>query len=131
MPTAKRVWDLLLTETLDMHAVTSAEASVQGFEASHLAASTQGERIFTELLNEHRARLKEERTRALYAFAARSQAIGRIGLPAVREHRRKRLQQEHDARLAALDDMEASVPDLQAVVMVRIADTGMPGGRGG
>ncbi|MBL8298412.1 MAG: DEAD/DEAH box helicase, partial [Rhodanobacteraceae bacterium] len=120
VPTAKRVWDLLLTETVDVRAVTGAEESVKWFEASHAAASTQGERIFTELLTEHRARLKEERERAAYAFEARGQAIGRIGLPAVREHRRKRLQQEHDARMAALDDMEASVPDLNAVIMVRV-----------
>jgi hypothetical protein len=57
------------------------------------------------------------------------QAIGRIGLPAVREHRRKRLQQEHDARMAALDDMEASVPDLNAVMMVRVSGDVMPGGQ--
>lgn len=126
VPTAKRVWDLLLTETVDVHAVTGAEESVRWFEASHSAASTQGERIFTELLTEHRARLKEERERAVYAFEARGQAIGRIGLPAVREHRRKRLQQEHDARMAALDDMEASVPDLNAVMMVRVGGGVMP-----
>jgi len=71
-----------------------------------------------------RARLKEERERAVYAFEARVQAIGRIGLPAVREHRRKRLQQEHGARMAALDDMEASVPDLNAVMMVRVGQVG-------
>jgi len=120
VPTAKRVWDLLLTETVDVHAMTGAEESVKWFEASQAAASTQGERIFTELLTEHRARLKEEREHAVYAFEARGQAIGRIGLPAVREHRRKRLQQEHDARMAALDDMVASVPDLNAVMMVRV-----------
>ncbi|WP_415844254.1 DEAD/DEAH box helicase [Stutzerimonas zhaodongensis] len=131
VPTAKRVWDLLLTETVDVHAVTGAEESVKWFEASHVAASAQGERIFTELLNEHRARLKEERERAVYAFEARGQAIGRIGLPAVREHRRKRLQQEHDARLAALDDMEASVPDLNAVMMVRVSGDVIPGGQVG
>jgi hypothetical protein len=111
--------------------VTGAEESVRWFEASHSAASTQGERIFTELLTEHRARLKEERERALYAFEARGQAIGRIGLPAVREHRRKRLQQEHDARMAALDDMDASVPDLNAVMMVRVSGDVMPGGQVG
>jgi len=127
VPTAKRVWDLLLTETVDVHAVTGAEESAKWFEASQAAASTQGERIFAELLTEHRARLKEERERAVYAFEARSQAIGRIGLPAVREHRRKRLQQEHDARMAALDDMEASVPDLNAVMMVRVGGDVMPG----
>ena len=131
VPTAKRVWDLLLTETVDVHAVTGAEESAKWFEASQAAASTQGERIFTELLTEHRARLKEERERAVYAFEARGQAIGRIGLPAVREHRRKRLQQEHDARMAALDDMEASVPDLNAVMMVRVSGDVMPGGQVG
>jgi len=52
-------------------------------------------------------------------------------LPAVREHRRKRLQQEHDARMAALDDMEASVPDLNAVMMVRVSGDVMPGGQVG
>ena len=131
VPTAKRVWDLLLTETVDVHAVTGAEESAKWFEASQAAASTQGERIFTELLTEHRARLKEERERAVYAFEARGQAIGRIGLPAVREHRRKRLQQEHDARMAALDEMEASVPDLNAVMMVRVSGDVMPGGQVG
>lgn len=129
IPTAKRVWDLLLTETVDVHAVTSAEESVTWYEASHAAASTQGERIFSELLTEHRARLKEERERAVYAYEARSQAIGRVGLPAVREHRRKRLQQEHDARIAALDDMEASLPDLNAVMMVLVAGVSLPGGQ--
>lgn len=127
VPTAKRVWDLLLTEMVDVHAVTCAEESVTLFAASHAAASTQGELIFSELVNEHRARLKEERERAVYAFEARTQAIGRIGLPAVREHRRKRLQQEHDARMAALDDMEASVPNLNAVMMVRVSGDVMPG----
>ena len=48
-----------------------------------------------------------------------------------REHRRKRLQQEHDARMAALDDMEASVPDLNAVMMVRVSGDVMPGGQVG
>ena len=112
MPTAKRVWDLLLTETVDVHAVTGAEDSVKWFEASHAAASTQGERIFNELLTEHRARLKEERERAVYALRPEVRpSAASAYLPC--EHRRKRLQQEHDARMAALDDMEASVPDLE------------------
>ena len=76
--------------------------------------------MFSSLLEEHRARLKDERERARYAYDARYQAIGRIGLPQVREHRRKRLDAEHQARMAALDDAEASVPDLNAVLMLRI-----------
>lgn len=121
IPTAKRVWDLLLTEAVQVHGVSSAEDATKWFEAALTAAKTQGERLFTELLEAHRARLQEERERAVYAFEARQLAIGRIGLPAVREHRRKRLQQEYDARLASLADAEASLPDLNAVMIVRVA----------
>lgn len=120
VPTAKRVWDFLLTETVSVLSVTDAEDSVRWFEASLAVASTQGEALFATLVEEHRVRIKEERDRATYAFEARDQAIGRIGLPAVREFRRRRLQAEHEARLAALDDMETTMPELNAVAMVRI-----------
>lgn len=127
IPTAKRVWDLLLTETVDVHGVSGAEDAAKWFEAALVAAKTQGERLFTELLDAHRTRLQEDRERAVYAFEARQQAIGRIGLPAVREHRRKRLQKDHEARLASLADAEASVPDLNAVMMVRVSGDVSPG----
>jgi hypothetical protein len=120
VPTAKRVWDLLLTETVSVQSVADAEDSVRWFDASFSVASTQGEPLFSALAEEHRTRIKEERDRAAYAFDARYQAIGRIGLPAVREFRRRRLQTEHEARLAALNDMEATVPELNAVAMVWI-----------
>ncbi|MCB1832519.1 MAG: DEAD/DEAH box helicase family protein [Geminicoccaceae bacterium] len=123
VPTAKRVWDLLLTETVSVQSVAGAEASVRWFDASFTVAGAQGEALFAELAAEHCARIKEERDRATYAFDARNQAIGRIGLPAVRQFRRRRLQTEHEVRLAALDEMTSSVPELNAVAMVRIDAT--------
>ena len=90
------------------------------FEAAHSAARTQGERQFSELVEEHHARLREERERERYAYDARRQAIGRIGLATVRDHRRKRLLAEHEARVAMLDIAEAYTPDLNAVLMLRI-----------
>jgi len=123
VPTAKRVWDLLLTETVSVQSVADAEDSARWFEASFAVAGAQGEALFAVLADEHRVRIKEERDRATYAFDARNQAIGRIGLPAVRQFRRRRLQSEHEARLAALDDMKSSVPELNAVAMVRIDAT--------
>lgn len=125
VPTAKRIWDLLLTENVTLAPKVEVENALACFETSLAAAKAQGERLFTELLEEHRAWLAEERERARYAFEARYQAIGRIGLPAVREHRRKRLVAEHEARMAALADAEACTPDLNAVLMLRI---GHPGG---
>lgn len=120
VPTAKRVWDLLLTETVSVSSVADPEDSARWFEASFAVAGTQGEALFAALAEEHRSRIKQERDRATYAFDARNQAIGRIGLPAVRQFRRRRLQTEHEARLAALDEMKSSVPELNAVAMVRI-----------
>ena len=120
VPTAKRVWDLLLTEAVSVQTVADAEESAHWFDVSFAVASAQGESLFAALAEEHRARIKEERDRATYAFDARFQAIGRIGLPAVREFRRHRLQTEHEARLAVLDDMETTMPELNAVAMVRI-----------
>jgi superfamily II DNA or RNA helicase len=138
VPTAKRIWDLLLTERVEVLDASGAGSGGEGdgddwarwFEVSLTAANDQGERLFSELLDEHRTRLKEDRERALYAYNARYQAIGRIGLPAVREHRRKRLEQEHQARMAALDDASACVPDLNAVMMLRVGALGDAGVRG-
>lgn len=129
VPTAKRIWDLLLTEAIEIHGKSSTEDSAAWFDASMGTAKAQGERLFAGLRDEHRAWLKGERERARYAYDARDHAIGRIGLPQVRQHRRKRLEAEHQARMVALDNAEASVPDLNAVLMLRIGPASA-GGRG-
>ncbi len=127
IPTAKRVWDLLLTEQVELEPFASdAEESERGFQTSLNAAHQQGEQLFADLSEAHKHTIKEERDRASYAYESRYQAIGRIGLPAVREHRRKRLDQEHQARLASIDYAEAAIPDLNAVILLRI---GKPEGR--
>lgn len=124
VPTAKRIWDLLLTENVTLSSEVDVENARASFETSLAAAKAQGERLFAELVREHRTWLAEERERARYAFDTRYQAIGRIGLPAVREYRRKRLEAEFDARLAALADAEACTPDLNAVLMLRVGQGG-------
>jgi superfamily II DNA or RNA helicase len=122
MPTAKRIWDLLLTEPVVLADRTADEEAARTFDASRDVAKAQGERLFAELVNEHRTRLKEDRDRERYAYEARHQAIGRIGLPAVRDYRRKRLRSEHEARMAALDIAEAYTPDLNAVLVLRVCE---------
>ena len=122
LPTAKRIWDLLLTEQIELTG-TSATADAGGwFDRSKTAALAQGERVFAELVDEHRTRIQEERERAQYAYNARHQAIGRIGLQNVRDYRRKRLKADHDARMARLDAAEAYAPDLNAVLMLRVGE---------
>ena len=120
VPTAKRVWDLLLTESVEVTGTATLEESECYFDASMAAARRHGERLFTEMLGEHRAWLKDERERARYAYDARHRTIERIGLPAVRQHRRTRLDAEYQSRVGVLESAESSVPDLNAVMMLRI-----------
>jgi superfamily II DNA or RNA helicase len=120
IPTAKRIWDLLLTEQLMMVGLAANSDACSWFERSRNAAQAQGERVFTELVGEHRSRVQEERERAQYAYDSRRQAIGRVGLANVREYRRKRLLADHEARLARLDGAAAYAPDLNAVLILRV-----------
>jgi hypothetical protein len=123
MPTAKRIWDLLLTEQVTLEGSAADEETAKWFEASRDVAQAQGECFFAELVKEHRTRLKEDRDRERYAYDARHQAIGRIGLPAVRDYRRKRLLAEHEARMAMLDAAEVYTPELNAVLTLRVGQT--------
>lgn len=124
LPTAKRIWDLLLTEQIERLGMMTCKESVEWFARSKEAAIAQGEQLFSELVEEHAQRLREERERAKFAFDVRHQAIGRVGLQNVRDYRRKRLQAEYDARVAQLNAAEAYTPDISAVLALRIGPPG-------
>lgn len=124
LPTAKRIWDLLLTERVESVGAVAAADANGCFDRSKNAALAQGERIFADLVAEHRARIQEERERAEYAYDVRHQAIGRVGLQTVRDYRRKRLRADHDTRMAQLDAADAYTPDLNAVLLLRVGGPG-------
>ncbi|WP_223814396.1 DEAD/DEAH box helicase [Roseicitreum antarcticum] len=121
-PTAKRIWDVLLTEQVEQSEPRTSQDPHDWFERSKTAAVAQGERMFSDLVTEHMTRIDEERARALYAFEARHQAIGRVGLQTVRDFRRKRLQNEHAERMANLDAAASYSPDLNALLVLRIGE---------
>ena len=127
LPSAQRIWDLLLTETVTVEPAADVEGALAGFELSQAAAKAQGERVFSELFSAHRAGLAEERERATYAFGARKATLSRIGLPAVRAYRRKQLEAEHDERMATLKEAEGCLPELSPLLMLRIGGRSVPG----
>ena len=118
-PTARRIWDLLVTEMISLVDARS-EADEATYLAVQSAAETHGETIFAAMLEDHKERLAQDRERLEQALDARSQAIGRIGLPAVREFRRKRLEREHAVEMARVADAEAVLPELNPVLLLRI-----------
>lgn len=124
-PTARRIWDLLVTEKIKL-TDASHSADDAAYVAAQAAAETQGETLFATMMEEHKDRLAQERERLKQSFEARSQAIGRIGLPAVREYRRKRLEREHASEVARVADADVVVPELNPVLMLRIGSGEVP-----
>ncbi len=127
-PTARAVWDRLIAADLDETPVRVGVAvggdAVALFERVRAEAERHGQTVFDTLLGAHRERLARERTRGEQGFAARRRIIDRLGLSTVRTFRLRQLEEERrawEARQAARAD---TLPDLAAVIVVRIGASG-------
>ncbi len=140
LPTARVVWDRLIElgvdaagatgDSADVCGIRNPSASLSGPEASaayengHRVAEDQGEPIYRQLAADHRDRLERERAKGRHAFAARRRAIQRVGLPEVRDHRLRQLEEERRALERRLAARERAVPELAAILFVRVAREG-------
>ena len=121
MPTARRIWDLLLTESVSAptRSMTGTDA-LAAYAASRQAALQHGEKRFNEMVAEQQLLLSREAERMDYAFAARRRLIERVGLPAVRNRRLALLDEEvSGSRRKAAAAGQVS-PTLTAVAMLRV-----------
>jgi SNF2 family DNA or RNA helicase len=121
-PTARRIWDLLLEDQPDVKQLgTTTGAQVEAvFRRLRSEAEGQGEGAFHELNARHQQRLKREQEKGRYAFQVRREALNRIGLPEVRQHRLKRLDEDEKAWTEELRKREQVLPELQPVVLLRV-----------
>lgn len=115
-PTARRIWDMIITGELasDDHL---APAPIEDIEP---LAESQAKPIYLELRDRHLQRLAQEHERADAAFDARRRAIGRIGLENVRRVRLRRLDDEHQHRASELKDAAAMMPNLELVTVIQV-----------
>jgi superfamily II DNA or RNA helicase len=120
VPTAKRIWDLLLTESIEVLESSDPGQSTPWYEMSLAAACLQGEVIHVEMKEEHLARIKDKRMRSNYAFESRMKVISRIGLPAVRDQRRNRLERDYSLDIQRIAEAEICVPDLHALMLLKV-----------
>ncbi|MCK4304076.1 MAG: DEAD/DEAH box helicase [Candidatus Eisenbacteria sp.] len=119
-PTARFVWDQMLSETVEVAAHLEGDAALELFQRVEASAREHGQQIYQELVRTHRTRLARERERGEYAFNARRQAIERIGLPAVRHHRLTQLAAEERAWREQLDHRAETSPELVPLLLVRV-----------
>ena len=123
MPTARRVWDLLLTETLAVPTrLLKGTDALGAYAAARSAALQHGEQRFNEMAAEHQLSMTREAERMDDAFAARRRLIDRVGLPGVRKRRLALLEAETGAwRQKASSEMQTT-PTLTAICMLRVGD---------
>jgi superfamily II DNA or RNA helicase len=123
-PTARYVWDQLLVADPQLRSTLGAEASQAVFTQLQKAAEEDGQPIYEALVQEHRARIKREREKAEYAFAARRKTVERIGLAQVRNYRLNLLAQEEQAFQDQLDQRDHAHPEMVPLLMIRVEGGG-------
>jgi superfamily II DNA or RNA helicase len=126
-PTARTIWERLIDLPNGLSQAgdeISGSAAVDAFDSSRKAAEAQGAPVFEELAAAHQMGIMRERKKGAHAFASRRRAIERLGLPQVRAHRLRTLEDENQAWTRELTTREAALPDLAAVLMARVAPMG-------
>ena len=128
-PTARAIWDNLI-----VHDVTIADTQrfcLSGTESQKVRdecreeAEKRGEELFRELLDQHQDRMNRERKKGNRAFEARKRAIDKIGLETVRNYRRRKLEEERQGWLCRMSDQETAIPELSAILLVRVVQQGV------
>jgi SNF2 family DNA or RNA helicase len=126
-PTARTIWERLIDLPNGLSQAgeeISGSTAVDAFDASRKAAEAQGAAVFEELAAAHQMSIMRERKKGSHAFSSRRRAIERLGLHQVRAHRLRILKDEEQAWTRELAVREAALPDLAAVLMVRVAPIG-------
>jgi superfamily II DNA or RNA helicase len=124
VPTARHVWNQLLTANPQVRCVFDAKVYQTTFAQLQKAAEEHGKSIYEALVQEHRARIAREREKADHAFAARRKTVERIGLPQVRDYRLNLLTQEQRAFQEQLDQKVHIYPELVPLLMIRVEGSG-------
>ena len=120
LPTARRIWEQLLINDVQIHDYARSDRAATLYRMAWQAIETAGKPIFDELAQVQQERMRRERDKGAYAFAARRRVIGRIGLPAVRQHRLAQLEQEEHALLESLEARSATLPELNLILLLEI-----------
>lgn len=124
MPTARHIWDQLLSADLHHITMLDPDASREAMVRLQKAAEEQGRPIYEALQHKHRASIEREREKTSYAFAARRRMIERIGLPQVRDYRLRLLADEERAATDNLEGKLQAYPEMAPLLVIRVEDGG-------
>lgn len=120
LPTARHIWEQLLTQDPQIIGQLTADQAEACFAESWQAAQDQGYSLYEELVRSHHTHLEQERQKGEYAFSCRRKVIDRVGLSQVRDYRLKQLAQEEAEWRAQLEQSVAVQPELSPLLILSI-----------
>jgi SNF2 family DNA or RNA helicase len=125
LPTARLVWDSLLEERprVELLGYLAGEEAEEVYRRLRAEAESQGQAYFDELHGKHHQRATREQEKGRYAFRVRRDALNRIGLPEVRQHRLRRMDEEERAWADELLKRQQILPELHPIVILRMEAT--------
>ena len=124
MPTARHIWDQLLTDDLTIESMRDSNKSIAAGESLLPAAEQAGQEIFDTMQDAHFAAIAREEERGMIAFASRRKAIDRLGLPEVRQFRVARLDEDETQWRSELESARQIIPEMRPLLMLNIGNGG-------
>ena len=125
MPTARHIWDQLLTDDLRIDSLRDSNESIAAGEKLLSAAEQAGQEIFETMQDAHFAAVTREEERGMIAFASRRKAIDRLGLPEVRQFRLALLDEDESQWRGELKSARQIVPEIRPLLMLNIGNGGV------
>lgn len=122
MPTARHIWDQLLTNDFDVESMKDSAESIAAAEKLLTVAEQAGREIFDSMKDDHYKAMVREEERGKIAFASRRKAIDRIGLPEVRQFRLARLDDDESQWRSELQSARRIVPEMRPLLMIGIGN---------
>jgi len=119
-PTARHLWDALLTDSVKVIDVLDSEKSAEVYEIIRKIAESQGKLLFEELVHKYHLSLDKEKEKMNYAFSIRKQAIERIGLDSVRSYRMHKLEEEQQEWIRVFEHQKNIMPQLEMLLILRV-----------
>lgn len=119
-PSATSTWDALIDGSFQTSSTVHGDEAKKLLDRAHQLALQECRKVHAQIVEEHKARLKEDRERHEHSIRARRAAIQEIGLPEVRQHRTRKLDAEHEAWQAQQARRERLRPILELILLAQI-----------
>jgi superfamily II DNA or RNA helicase len=120
LPTARHIWDLVLSTDVRIQDYLGESDSISIGNEIMKQAEIYGENIYQDLLANHKKQLDREIAKGEYSFAARENAINRIGLTTVRNRRIEQLEQEKRTWSEKLAEKAQVHPEMIPLLILRV-----------